>query len=40
MAGLLIGLDKHPGLQAVVMGETWRKMMAMCVIMVDEQEAN
>ena len=38
MNSRLIGLDKHPGVQHVDMGETWSYMMAKCVLKVAGQE--
>ena len=40
MASQLIGLDKHPVVWPVDMGETWRRMMTKCMINVAGQEAN
>ena len=39
MLGSLIGLDKHPGVRPVGVGETWRRLMAKCVLKVAGQEA-
>ena len=42
MLGRLIGLEKCPGVQQILMGETWRRMIAKCVLTVmgeDSKEA-
>ena len=39
MDGRLIYLDKHPGVWPMEVEETWRRMMAKCVIKVAGQEA-
>ena len=37
--GKLIGLDKRPGLRLLGVGETWRRMLGKCVLVVTEAEA-
>ena len=39
MSGRLIGLDKIPGVRPIGLGETWRRMMAKCVLVVTGGEA-
>ena len=39
MRGRLIALDKHPGTRPVGVGETWRRMMAKCLLRVAGPEA-
>ena len=39
MSGRLITLDKHPGIRTVGVGETWRRMMAKCLLRVAGLEA-
>ena len=39
MSGLLIALDKHPRIRPVGVGETWRRMMAKCLLRVAGPEA-
>ena len=36
----LIGMDKHPGVRHVGVGETWRRIMDKLVVKVAGQEAN
>ena len=38
MSGRLIGLNKHPGVRPVGVGEAWRRLMANCVVKVTGQE--
>ena len=38
MSSRLIALDKQPGIRPVVVGETWRRLMAKCLIRVTGQE--
>ena len=38
MSGHLIGLNKCPGVRPVGVGETWRQMMAKCVLVVTGAE--
>ena len=40
MRGQLIALDKQPGIRPVGVGETWRRMMAKCLLRVAGPEAN
>ena len=39
MSGRLIALDKQPGIRPVGVGETWRRMMAKCLLRVVGPEA-
>ena len=39
MGGWLIALDNHPEFEPVGVGETWRLLMAKCVLQVMGQEA-
>ena len=39
MSGRLITLDKQPGIRPVGVGETWRQMMAKCLLRVAGPEA-
>ena len=39
MSGRLIALDKKPGTRPVGVGETWRRMMAKCLLRVVGPEA-
>ena len=39
MSGRLIALDKQPGIRPVGVGETWRRMMAKCLMRVAGPEA-
>ena len=39
MSGRLIALDKQPGIRPVGVGETWRRLMAKCLLKVDGPEA-
>ena len=39
MSGRLIALDKQPGIRPVGVGETWRRLMAKCLIKVTGPEA-
>ena len=39
MSGRMIALDKQPGVRPVKVGETWRCLMAKCVLRVTGQEA-
>ena len=39
MRGRLIALDKQPGIRPVGVGETWRRLMAKCLLQVTEPEA-
>ena len=39
MSGRLIALDKQPGIRPVVVGETWRRLMAKCLLRVLGPEA-
>ena len=34
MSGRLIALDKQPGIRPVGVGETWRRLMAKCLLKV------
>ena len=34
MSGRLIALDKQPGIRPVGVGETWRRLMAKCLMRV------
>ena len=38
MSGRLIGLDKCPGVRPVDVGETWRRMLKTCVLVVTGEE--
>ena len=38
MAGCLIGMDKYTGVRPMGVGETWKRMMAKCVLKVAGQE--
>ena len=39
MSGQLIALDKSPGIRPVGIGETWRRLLAKCLLRVSGQEA-
>ena len=39
MSGWLIALDKSPGIRPVGIGETWRRLLAKCLLRVSGQEA-
>ena len=39
ISGRLIALDKQAGIRPVGVGETWRQMMAKCLLRVDGPEA-
>ena len=39
MSGRLIALDKSPGIRPVGIGETWRRLLAKCLLRVTGQEA-
>ena len=39
MSGRLIALDKQPGIRPVEVGETWRRLMAKCLLKVAGPEA-
>ena len=39
MSGRLIALDKQPRIRPVGVGETWRRMMAKCLLRVPEPES-
>ena len=39
MSGRLVALDKQPGIRPVGVGETWRRMMAKCLLRVAGPEA-
>ena len=39
MSGRLIALDKQPGIRPVGVGETWRRLMAKCLLKVAGPEA-
>ena len=39
MSGRLIGLEKYPGFRPVGVGETWRRMLEKCVLVVTGEEA-
>ena len=39
MSGQLIALDKQPGISLVGVGETWRRLMAKCLLKVRGPEA-
>ena len=39
MSGRLIALDKSPGIRPVRTGETWRRLLAKCLLRVSGQEA-
>ena len=39
MSGWLIALDKSPGIRLVGIRETWRCLLAMCLLRVSGQEA-
>ena len=39
MSGRLSGLDKCPGFRPVGVGETWRRILATCVLVVTGAEA-
>ena len=39
MSGRLIVLDKQPGIRPVGVGETWRRLMAKCLMKVAKPEA-
>ena len=40
MIGRLIALDKQPGIRPVRVGETWRRMVAKCLLRLVGLEAN
>ena len=39
ISGRLIALDKSPGIRPVWIGETWRRLLAKCLLRVSGQEA-
>ena len=39
MSGRLIALDKQPGIRPVGVGETWRRLMAKCLLKVAGPQA-
>ena len=39
MSGRMIALDKQPGIRPVGVGETWRRLMAKCLLKVAGPEA-
>ena len=39
MSGRLIALDNSPGIRPVGIGETWRRLLAKCLLRVSGQEA-
>ena len=39
MSGRFIALDKSPGIRPVGIGETWRRLLAKCLLRVSGQEA-
>ena len=39
MSGRMIALDKQPGIRPVGVGETWRRLMAKCLLKVARPEA-
>ena len=39
MSGRLIALEKSPGIRPVGIGETWRRLLAKCLLRVSGQEA-
>ena len=39
MSDRLIALDKSPGIRPVGIGETWRRLLAKCLLRVSGQEA-
>ena len=39
MSGRLIALDKSPGIRPVEIGETWRRLLAKCLLQVSGEEA-
>ena len=39
MSGQLIALEKSPGIRLVGIGETWRRLLAKCLLRVSGQEA-
>ena len=39
MSGWLIALDKFPGIRPVGIGETWRRLLAKCLLQMTGQEA-
>ena len=39
MSGRLIDLEKHPGIRPIRVGETWRRLMAKCLLRVEGPEA-
>ena len=39
MSGRLIALDKQPGIRPVGVGETWRRLMAKCLLKLAGPEA-
>ena len=38
ISGRLIALDKQPGIKTFGVGETWRRLMAKCLLQVTGQE--
>ena len=39
ISGQLIALDKSPGIRPVGIGETWRRLLAKCLLRVSGKEA-
>ena len=39
MSGRLIALDKSPGIRPAGIGDTWRRLLAKCLLRVSGQEA-
>ena len=39
MSGRLIALEKKPGIRPVSVGETWRQLMAKCLLRMTGQES-
>ena len=39
ISGRLIALDKSPGIRPFGIGETWRRLLAKCLLWVTGQEA-
>ena len=39
MSGRLIAMDKQPGIRPVGVGETWRRLMAKCLLKITGPEA-
>ena len=39
MSGQLIALEKCPGIRPVWIGDTWRRLLAKCLLQVTGQEA-